>query len=85
LIAAGRVRVENEKNFADASTSRGYIVEPDRRAAISIALRIATAGDAVLIAGKGHEDYQLVAGRVLPFDDRVVVREIAADLGDGHS
>ncbi len=85
LIAGGRVRAENEKNFADASTSRGYIVEPDRRAAISIALRIATAGDAVLIAGKGHEDYQLVAGRVLPFDDRVVVREIAADLGDGHS
>jgi UDP-N-acetylmuramyl tripeptide synthase len=85
LTATGRARIVNEKNFADASMSGGYIVEPDRRAAIKIALRIATAGDAVLIAGKGHEDYQLVAGRVLKFDDRVVVREIAAELGDGQS
>jgi UDP-N-acetylmuramoyl-L-alanyl-D-glutamate--2,6-diaminopimelate ligase len=85
LTKTGRARIRNEKNFADASTSRGYIVEPDRRAAIRIALRIATAGDAVLIAGKGHEDYQLVAGRVLHFDDRVVVREVAAELGGGQS
>ena len=58
--------------------------EPDCDTAIALALRIAKAGDAVLIAGKGHEDYQLVAGRVLPFDDRVVVREIAAELGGGQ-
>jgi UDP-N-acetylmuramyl tripeptide synthase len=38
-----------------------------------------------LIAGKGHEDYQLVAGRVLSFDDRAVVREIAAELSRGQS
>ncbi len=75
LIAAGRVR------SIDTSKGGGYIVEPDRRAAIRHALKIATAGDAVLIAGKGHEDYQLVAGRILPFDDRVVVRETAAELG----
>ncbi|MGH7924312.1 MAG: Mur ligase family protein, partial [Candidatus Binatus sp.] len=68
-----------------ASGREGYIVEPDRRSAIRIALGIATAGDAVLIAGKGHEDYQLAAGRVLPFDDRVVVREIAAELRGGQS
>ncbi|MGA7620172.1 Mur ligase family protein, partial [Candidatus Binatus sp.] len=85
LIAAGRARIGNPKEVAIASTRGGYIVEPDRRTAIAIALRIATAGDAVLIAGKGHEDYQLVAGRVLPFDDRVVVREIAAELGGGQS
>jgi UDP-N-acetylmuramoyl-L-alanyl-D-glutamate--2,6-diaminopimelate ligase len=78
LLAAGRART------TDAS-SGGYIIEPDRRAAIGIALRIATAGDAVLIAGKGHEDYQLVAGHTLPFDDRVVVREIAAELARGQS
>jgi UDP-N-acetylmuramoyl-L-alanyl-D-glutamate--2,6-diaminopimelate ligase len=85
LIAAGRARIGNPKKLGDASMRGGYIVEPDRRTAIAIALRIATAGDAVLIAGKGHEDYQLVAGRVLPFDDRVVVREIAAELGGGQS
>ena len=75
LIAAGRTRSENG----------GYIVEADRRAAIRVALKIAKAGDAVLIAGKGHEDYQLVGGRVLSFDDRVVVREIAAELARGQS
>ncbi len=85
LIAAGRARITNEKNFVEASTNGAYIVEPDRRAAIRIALRIAVAGDAVLIAGKGHENYQLVAGRVLSFDDRVVVREVAAELGGGQS
>jgi len=84
LTATGRTRITEEKNFADASIG-GYIVEPDRREAIRIALTLATSGDAVLIAGKGHEDYQLVAGRVLPFDDRVVVREIAVELGGGQS
>jgi UDP-N-acetylmuramoyl-L-alanyl-D-glutamate--2,6-diaminopimelate ligase len=58
----------------------GYLVEPDRRAAIAMALRVAAAGDIVIIAGKGHEDYQLVAGRRLNFDDRAVVREIAAEM-----
>ncbi len=85
LITAGRTRITTEKSFTDPLTSNGYLVEPDRRAAIRIALRIAAAGDAVLIAGKGHENYQLVAGRVLSFDDRVVVREVAAELGGGQS
>ena len=75
---------EVEKGLIAAGRG-GYIVEPDRRKAIAIALRTAAAGDAVLIAGKGHEDYQLVAGRVLSFDDRAVVREIAAELSRGQS
>lgn len=58
----------------------GYIVEPDRREAIGVALRGAQRGDIVLIAGKGHEDYQLVGNRRLDFDDRVVVRELAATM-----
>ena len=85
LAATGRAPIGSEKNVANASMSGRYIVEPDRRTAIGIALSIAAPGDAVLIAGKGHEDYQLVAGRVLAFDDRVVVREIAAELGGGQS
>ena len=77
---------EVEKGFIGrGEDAGGYIVEPDRRKAIAIALRTAAAGDAVLIAGKGHEDYQLVAGRVLSFDDRAVVREIAAELSRGQS
>ncbi len=62
------------------SDKRGYLVEPDRRRAIAIALKLARPGDVVLIAGKGHEDYQLVGDRVLKFDDREVVRELAAEL-----
>jgi UDP-N-acetylmuramoyl-L-alanyl-D-glutamate--2,6-diaminopimelate ligase len=50
-------------------------VEVDRRSAIAAALRAARAGDAVLIAGKGHEDYQIFADRTIHFDDREVVRE----------
>jgi UDP-N-acetylmuramoyl-L-alanyl-D-glutamate--2,6-diaminopimelate ligase len=62
---------------ATARMSPGYVVEPDRRSAIGIALRIAEPGDIVVIAGKGHEDYQLVGSQRLDFDDRVVVRELA--------
>ncbi len=50
-------------------------VEPDRRAAIRLALSLARAEDVVLIAGKGHEAFQEVAGRVFPFDDRQVAKE----------
>ncbi|MGH7843140.1 MAG: UDP-N-acetylmuramoyl-L-alanyl-D-glutamate--2,6-diaminopimelate ligase [Candidatus Binataceae bacterium] len=63
---------------AAARTSAGYVFEPDRREAIAIALRLAAPGDIVVIAGKGHEDYQLVGNRRLAFDDRAVVRELTA-------
>jgi UDP-N-acetylmuramoyl-L-alanyl-D-glutamate--2,6-diaminopimelate ligase len=43
-------------------------------------MEIASAGDAVVVAGKGHENYQLLGSRVIHFDDREVVREIAAEL-----
>ncbi len=48
----------------------------DRRRAISLALEAARAGDCVLIAGKGHENYQEFADTIVPFDDRQVVREL---------
>jgi UDP-N-acetylmuramoyl-L-alanyl-D-glutamate--2,6-diaminopimelate ligase len=61
---------------------RGYLVEPDRRAAIALALGAARPGDVIVIAGKGHEDYQIVGTHKRHFDDREVVREISAKLGD---
>jgi UDP-N-acetylmuramoyl-L-alanyl-D-glutamate--2,6-diaminopimelate ligase len=60
--------------------TRVFIVEPDRRAAIYRALSIAQPGDAVVIAGKGHEDYQIVGSRIAAFDDRSVAREIGAGM-----
>jgi UDP-N-acetylmuramoyl-L-alanyl-D-glutamate--2,6-diaminopimelate ligase len=54
-------------------------VEADRRAAIAMALDEAGADDLVLIAGKGHETYQIFADRTIRFDDREVVQEIVAE------
>ncbi|MFI5119320.1 MAG: Mur ligase family protein [Thermoanaerobaculia bacterium] len=48
----------------------------DRRAALAEAFALARAGDVVLVAGKGHETSQVVGGRELPFDDRLVAREL---------
>jgi UDP-N-acetylmuramoyl-L-alanyl-D-glutamate--2,6-diaminopimelate ligase len=58
-----------------------YVVEPDRRAAIRLALEAAKPADVVVIAGKGHETGQEFAGRVIPFDDRVVAAEELRRLG----
>jgi UDP-N-acetylmuramoyl-L-alanyl-D-glutamate--2,6-diaminopimelate ligase len=61
-----------------------YAVEPDRRAAIRLAISQAGAGDVVVIAGKGHETSQELADRTIDFDDRVVAaEEIRASLGGG--
>ena len=54
--------------------------QADRREAIRAALGWARAGDTVVIAGKGHETYQIVGADVLPFDDREVAREILAEV-----
>jgi UDP-N-acetylmuramoyl-L-alanyl-D-glutamate--2,6-diaminopimelate ligase len=53
-------------------------VEPDRAEAIALALRQASRNDVVLIAGKGHETYQEIAGQRLPFSDREVVCHLLA-------
>ena len=55
-------------------------VEPDRRAAIRQALTAAAAGDVVLVAGKGHEPFQELADRTIPFNDRQVVLEEAVKI-----
>jgi len=65
---------EIEKGMTE--TNCEYIVEVDRREAIKKAVEMYAEGDLIVIAGKGHEKYQLISGKKLPFDDESVVKEI---------
>ncbi|MGD9329663.1 MAG: UDP-N-acetylmuramoyl-L-alanyl-D-glutamate--2,6-diaminopimelate ligase [Desulfobacterales bacterium] len=56
----------------------GHIVMPDRQGAIDLAIRVAQPGDTVLIAGKGHETYQIIGRTTIPFDDREAARKALA-------
>lgn len=49
-----------------------YLIEPDRKKAIECAIDLAEEGDVVLVAGKGHETYQIIGDKVYDFDDRLV-------------
>jgi UDP-N-acetylmuramoyl-L-alanyl-D-glutamate--2,6-diaminopimelate ligase len=62
-----------------AEGDRGYVVELDRQRAIGLAIELAKPGDVVLIAGKGHEDYQIVGHERRAFDDRIEARRALAD------
>jgi len=57
-----------------------YHLVPDRREAIGVAVRLARTGDILLIAGKGHEDYQIIGTKKFHFDDREVAREAIQHL-----
>ena len=58
-----------------------YMNEPDRAKAIRLAIEEARAGDMVLLAGKGHEDYQIFADHTIHFDDREVATKALGDRG----
>jgi UDP-N-acetylmuramoyl-L-alanyl-D-glutamate--2,6-diaminopimelate ligase len=71
-----------EEIVPGARTGGGaYVVEPDRRTAIRLAVSEAAPGDVVVIAGKGHEPYQELAERTVAFDDREVAAEEIRSLG----
>ena len=59
------------------------IIEPDREKAIRRAIESAGPGDILLIAGKGHETYQTLKDKIIPFDDREVARKILKGFGYG--
>ncbi|MGB8459467.1 MAG: UDP-N-acetylmuramoyl-L-alanyl-D-glutamate--2,6-diaminopimelate ligase [Candidatus Acidiferrum sp.] len=65
-------------------TAGKYLIEPDREKAIGVAMDEARAGDIVLLAGKGHENYQILADKTLEFDDRDVARRALRDRGYGE-
>jgi UDP-N-acetylmuramyl tripeptide synthase len=64
--------VEDRDGWVDGV---GYLVMPDRAEAIREAIRWSAAGDVVLIAGKGHETYQIIGKKKRDFDDRRVAAE----------
>lgn len=85
VITSDNPRTEDPTRIIEdilAGTVQGhaeYMVEVDRRKAIEVALEGARRGDFVLIAGKGHETYQIFKDRTIHFDDREVIREYLAD------
>ena len=85
ILTSDNPRTEDpEQILADAevglsSVGKSYLKFVDRRAAIRRAIAEAESGDVVVIAGKGHEDYQIIGTQVLHFDDKEVAREALAE------
>ena len=75
-VCVGQTEIEERSEpRARLGPAESIVTEADRREAIQQAVRDASPGDVVLIAGKGHEKYQEIGGRKLAFDDIAVARE----------
>lgn len=83
-VEEGVRRASTQRLSAEALKSgwqgKAYVVEPDRMAAIDAAIQVTGNADAVLIAGKGHETYQILADETIHFDDREAARQVLAAL-----
>lgn len=77
-IKSSSVPRHGAEELAAGITEQGYVVEPDRERAIRLGVIAARPGDTVLIAGKGHEDYQIMGKLTLHFDDREQARAALA-------
>jgi UDP-N-acetylmuramoyl-L-alanyl-D-glutamate--2,6-diaminopimelate ligase len=65
-----------------AGFSEGYnpIIEPDRATAIKLGVALMEPEDILIIAGKGHEDYQIIGTKKYPFDDRIISRKAVLEV-----
>jgi UDP-N-acetylmuramyl-tripeptide synthetase len=83
-ILVGVAAVQDKRyepiELAKGFESPGYVMEPQRSRAIQLGISAARRGDTVLIAGKGHETYQIMGEMSLPFDDRVEARKILTKM-----
>lgn len=78
-IIQGTIKVSSHEytplELATGFNKKGYVVEQDRRKAIRLGIKVSQPGDIVLIAGKGHEDYQIIGNKTVSFDDRDEARQ----------
>lgn len=83
IVTSDNPRTENPemiiKDIIAGMGSGDYIVEPDRESAIELAVKKASAGDIVVLAGKGHEDYQIIGRTKRHFDDREMALKYMAE------
>ena len=71
-IESNKTKKVDFDNLSEHRDTHGYIVIPDRKKAIETAIMEAKPEDIILIAGKGHEDYQILGTTKISFDDRIV-------------
>ena len=85
IITSDNPRYENPEAIMDdievgmKKTTGKYIRITDRKEAIAYAIRHGKPGDIIVLAGKGHEDYQEINGKKYPMDERVLIRDILAE------
>lgn len=87
ILTSDNPRLEQPMDILDAiekgikPTGAPYVVIENRREAIRYAMQMGQPGDVIVLAGKGHETYQDIGGQKLPFDEKVVVRELLREMG----
>ena len=83
IVTSDNPRTENPERILDeietGMRAKPHRRESDRRRAIALALGLARAGDTILLAGKGHETYQIIGTEKQHFDEREIVRELGAE------
>lgn len=90
VLTSDNPRLENPMDILRAieegikRTTGHYVVIENRREAIRYAMQMGQPGDVIVLAGKGHETYQDIGGQKHPFDEKVVVREILAEMDEGR-
>jgi UDP-N-acetylmuramyl-tripeptide synthetase len=77
IASANEYRVSALEN---GFSGKGYVIEPDRESAINLGIQMSKPDDTILIAGKGHEDYQIIGKTTIPFDDREKAAAALANL-----
>jgi UDP-N-acetylmuramoyl-L-alanyl-D-glutamate--2,6-diaminopimelate ligase len=74
------IREYTRDQLTEGFSEKGFVVQENRHAAIRLAVRLARRGDIVLLAGKGHEDYQIIGRTKHHFDDREEAAQAFAEL-----